>query len=297
MRAGLCVDELRVDAHAVPVALHRAFEHVADAKLLADHFGVDSLALEGECRAAGNHEAVADARQVGGEVLGDAVGEILLARIAGEILEGQDDNREARRAGFLRRGRRRGLCPGGLTDFERIDPDRLDNVPELGWAEIADGEIEPRFYLAIGVLGETDRARRANPFEPRGDIDSIAHQIAVGLLDHVAEMDADAELDAAVFRHARIAFDHAALQFDRAAHRVDHAAELDQRPVAGAFDHAPVMDGDGRVDQVAAQSPEPRKRALLVRAREPAVADHIGGEDRGKLPAFGHGSPSRRQSK
>ncbi len=50
------------------------------------------------------------------------------------------------------------------------------------------------------------------------------------------------------------------------------------------------MHGDGRVDQVAAQSPQPRERALLVRAREPAVADHVGREDRGKLPGFAHSS-------
>jgi two-component sensor histidine kinase len=30
----------------------------------------------------------------------------------------------------------------------------------------------------------------------RGDIDAVAHQVAVALLDNIAEMDADAELDA-----------------------------------------------------------------------------------------------------
>ena len=87
MRARLGVDELGVDAHPVLIALHRAFEHIAHAEFLADLLGVDGLALEGERRVARDHEAVADARQVGGEVLGDAVGEIILARIAGEVLE------------------------------------------------------------------------------------------------------------------------------------------------------------------------------------------------------------------
>ena len=80
MRADLRVDQLRVDAHAVLVALHRAFEHIANAEFLADLLGVDGLALEGEGRVARDDEAVADARQVGGEVLGDAVGEIVLAQ-------------------------------------------------------------------------------------------------------------------------------------------------------------------------------------------------------------------------
>ena len=37
----------------------------------------------------------------------------------------------------------------------------------------------------------------ADPFEPRGDIDDVAHEVAVALLDHIAQMNADAELDAA----------------------------------------------------------------------------------------------------
>ena len=85
MRAGLAIDKLRVDAHPVLVALHRAFKHIAHAQFLADLLGVDVLALEGEGGIARDHEAVADARQVGREVLRDAVCEIILARIAREI--------------------------------------------------------------------------------------------------------------------------------------------------------------------------------------------------------------------
>ena len=74
---------------------------------------------------------------------------------------------------------RRGLRLGGLADFERIDPDRLGDVLELGRAEIADREIEPPLDLPVGVLGETDRAGLADALQPRGDIDAVAHQIAV----------------------------------------------------------------------------------------------------------------------
>ena len=58
-------------------------------------------------------------------------------------------------------------------------------------------------------------------------------------------MDADAELDAPVVRHAGIAFDEAVLQFDRAADRIHDTAELDDAAVAGALDDAAMMDGDG----------------------------------------------------
>ena len=84
------------------------------------------------------------------------------------------------------------------------------------------------------------------------------------------------------------------LHLDRAAHGVDDAAELDDRAVAGALDDAPVMDGDGRVDQVAAQRPQPRQRAILVRAGEPAIADHIRSQDRRKFPGLAHRAPRTR---
>jgi hypothetical protein len=68
--------------------------------------------------------------------------------------------------------------------------------------------------------------------------------------------------------HADVALDHAVLDFDGAAHGVDDAAELDERAVAGALDDAALVNGDGRIDEVAAQSPQPRERALLVGAGE-----------------------------
>jgi hypothetical protein len=112
--------------------------------------------------------------------------------------------------------------------------------------------------LTVGVLGKTDRARFGDAFQSRGDVDSVAHQIAVALLDHVAEVNADTEHDPAVLRDASVTLDHGVLNFDGAAHGVDDAAELDDRPVAGALDDPSVMHGDGRIDQVAAQRPQPR---------------------------------------
>ena len=104
-------------------------------------------------------------------------------------------------------------------------------------------------------------------------------------------MDADAELDAALRRHARVALDEAILHLDRAAHGVDHAAEFDEAPVAGALDYAPVMRGDGGIDQVAAQPPEARQGAVLVGARKPGVADNVGHQDRRDFPGLAHGGP------
>ena len=46
---------------------------------------------------------------------------------------------------------------------------------------------------------------------------------------------------------------------------------------AGALDDASVMRLDRRIDQISPQATQPRQRAIFVRFREPAVADHVGG--------------------
>jgi hypothetical protein len=48
------------------------------------------------------------------------------------------------------------------------------------------------------------------------------------------------------------------------------------------------MHGDSRIDQIAAQRPQTRQDAILIRASEPAVADHIRAKDRRKFPGLGH---------
>ena len=164
----------------------------------------------------------------------------------------------------------------GRADIERIDPDRLGDVLELGLAEIADREIEPPLDLTIGVLGKADRPRFGDALQPRGDIDAVAHQVAVALLDHVAEMDADAKFDALVRRDLSIALDHRPLDFNGAVHRVDDTPELDDAAVASALDDAAMMHGDGRIDQVASQRPQPRQNPVLVGSGKPRIADDVG---------------------
>ncbi len=122
----------------------------------------------------------------------------------------------------------------------------------------------------------------AMPSRRAGDVDAVA------LLDDVAQMDADAELDAALRRQAGVALDDRVLDLDRAAHGVDDAAELDQGAVARALHDAAVVKRDRGIDQIAAQRPQPRQRALLIRTGEPAEPDPVGGQDRRQLPLLGH---------
>ena len=108
-------------------------------------------------------------------------------------------------------------------------------------------------------------------------------------LDHVAEVNADPEDDAAVLGHAGIALDHGVLNFDREAHVVDALRNSTIAPSPVRLTTRPFMHGDGRVDEVAAQRAQSRERAILVRAGEPGKADDVGSKDRREFTGFGHG--------
>src|SRR5262252_10927768 len=87
------VVELHGDAHAVATFAHAALDHIADAKLRGDLLHVDGLALVDERRVARDHEEPAQLGQCSGDVLADAVGEILLLRIVAHIDEGKHSDR------------------------------------------------------------------------------------------------------------------------------------------------------------------------------------------------------------
>jgi len=114
------------------------------------------------------------------------------------------------------------------------------------------------------------------------------HEVAVRLLDDITEMNADADLDALLHGKTFVPLREAFADLERAADGLDHAAKFDDCAVAGAFDEPPIVGGDGRIDQFAAQAPEPRQRTLFVRAHEPAVADNVGRENRRELSVLAH---------
>ena len=69
------------------------------------------------------------------------------------------------------------------------------------------------------------------------------------------------------------------------------AAKLDDAAIAGGLTMRPVMHGDGRIDEIAAQRRNREKRAILVPAGEAAVADDVGRKDRCDFPSFSHRAP------
>ena len=158
-------------------------------------------------------------------------------------------------------------------------------------AEIGDLEIEPSLDLPVGLLGETD---------PSGLGDALPSRAAILTPSPIRSPSLSSTTSPRwmPIRNSMrlscgdpgVALDHRPLDFDGAAHRVDDAAELDDCAVAGALDDAAVVNGDGRVDQVAAKRPQPRQNPVLVGSGKPRIADDVGHQDRRELSGLAHGA-------
>jgi hypothetical protein len=73
-----------------------------------------------------------------------------------------------------------------------------------------------------------------------------------------------------------------------APHGVDSASKLDDAAVAGALDDAAIVDGDSRVDEVAAERPKSRQNAILVCAGKPAISHHVRAQNGRKFAGPAH---------
>ena len=117
----------------------------------------------------------------------------------------------------------------------------------------------------------------------RGDVDPLAVPVRP-LDDHLAQIDADAHVDALVLGKAFVPLRHAALDVGGAFDRVDDAGELGQKPIAHQLEDCAAMGRDRRLDQFRPVDFEPLEGSRLVQLHQTAVAGDVGGEDGGELP-------------
>jgi len=138
--------------------------------------------------------------------------------------------------------------------------------------------------LIVHDARDADPAGHSDPLEPRGDVDAVAVNVAV-LDDHITRVDANAVLNSLVLGRSMVLYRHPLLHSEGAGDRFDNAREFDEDSVAGRFDEAPLVLGDLRVDQIAAQRPEARKGAGLVPFHQTAVSGDIACQN-GREPAL-----------
>ena len=93
MRVGCGVDQLRVHPDLVAQAAYASFEDIPHRKFAADLLHIDPLAPIGEGSAAGDYEHACNSREIGRQILGDCVREILLFPVVAEVRKREDDDR------------------------------------------------------------------------------------------------------------------------------------------------------------------------------------------------------------
>ena len=230
-----------------------------------------------------DHHQVAEPREAGDDILGDALAEMVVARIAREIGERQDRDRRmadgfgrqtlAERASEARRLRAR------VLDLEHLD--RLGNVLESRLAKRTQATFPARSPIAVRnapltrmLLGSAIAWRRAATLMQCPISDRFLQR-------HLADIEADAEFDRLAVAPDRL-LAKLGLDLDREAQRLTGAVEQGENSIAGDVGDAAAV--------IANQVPEKLDRAGdlagaadLVLLHTAAELDHVGDHDGGAL--------------
>ena len=195
---------------------------------------------------------------------------------------GADQEPRPRRARLARLGpRRRRNLRLARRPGHHEGMDAVRNVLDLTLADVAEGHRNLVRDRLVHRARHADAARLGEALEPCRDVDPVAEKVPVAL-DHIADRDADAELQAPVRRVGAVAGAQALLDVDRAAHRLDRRVELAHHRVAGGIEDAPA----GALDEIVEDLPEgaePGQRLFLVLGNEARIAGDVRGEDRRDL--------------
>ena len=161
--AGGAIDQLRGDAHAAARLAHAALEHVLHLELARHLRHVDELALVHERAVARDDGQRRDLAQVGDDVLGDAVAEVLLLGIAAHVDERQ--HADADPCGS-RRGAGAGACRAGAA----VSRNHRAQRPQQRLERRALGVVAPAVHVG--------RVDRTHVHRQPGAVEACRHQRA-----------------------------------------------------------------------------------------------------------------------
>ncbi len=263
----------------------------------------------------GDDEGAGRPGEIGGEILGDLFGEVILLRIAALVGERQDDEgqRRPRRVarGDSRNARGKALLTPGrdvrpvqgsgeaeareeqggegdehgprqpdprhgrLRRRHRIDAHRPCDVPQPLRAEIGKADVEPVAHVPIGGFRQAQAPGLRRRLQAGRDVDAVAEQVAL-VHHHVAEMDADAQAEPP---RIPVGLGQRPLDGHGAGDGIRRAGEFGEHAVPGRVGDPPAMRRDQAVDDLAGRLEGPHGTALVVMHRL-GVAGDVGGEDR-----------------
>ena len=169
------IDKLRRHTDAGSRLANTALKHVTDAQFPADLLHVHGSALVDEARVARDHEEPAQPGQRRDNVLGHAIAEVLLLRIAAHVDEGEDGDG---RLVALWRQSWHGSGSRSRSNGHPVDPDGPCNVLDLDLAQIVEREVHLVEHLIAGRAGNADFAWFGQLLETGGDVHTIAVKAA-----------------------------------------------------------------------------------------------------------------------
>ena len=156
------------------------------------------------------------------------------------------------------------LCrQAGFIPDQGIGPHRAVDVLEVLLAQISELDPDLASDLIVGRRRDADAAGLCDALKPRRDVDAVAKDV-MGLDDYVADIDAHAESNAAVFRVTNCKFLDAGLKLHSSPNRFDRARKLRQEPVAGVLHDAAAVFGNCRGDSVRQKRGQSGMRSLFV---------------------------------
>src|SRR5580658_7646671 len=118
----------------------------------------------------------------------------------------------------------------GFAEPNAIDSHRLGDIFKLLLAHVADVDRELALDLLIGLVRKADRTRLRQRLDASGNIDAVAVNFA-SVNNDVADVDADAEFDPALFRDDRVTLGHLLLYLDGALGCIDRARKFDEHGI------------------------------------------------------------------
>ncbi len=215
-------------------------------------------------------------RQLGDDVLGDAVAEIFLVDIAGHVGERQHRDRGYRRrsCGSVALMLQSALITGDAECVHRsldVLQRAFTHVMELDGQLVAD--------VVANRAGYDDAAFWRDALQPGSDIHAVAVDVG-SFEDHLPQVYSNAQDDAFGRGLVQIGLIELPLQFDRALNTVGRAGEFDQDAVAHQLEYPPTVLGDQRRKDVPPLFLEDREGAYLVHLHEAGIADDIRGQNR-----------------
>ena len=118
--------------------------------------------------------------------------------------------------------------------MHRIRPHRLVKFFDDLLAKVGVGQGKSLPNIPVSRAGDRDSTRLRQPLQPSGDVHPITEQVSTPD-HHIADVDADPELKAAVLRHSGIRLRELLLHRHRALDGIDRARELGQHAIASGI--------------------------------------------------------------